>query len=133
MHRFTSPLALLLVVACSPSRPGNVDLDRLLADADPGQWLALGRTWKADRFAPLTQINDSNVSRVGFAWEAPFRSNRGRVEHGQEATPVMVDGVLYLSGPWGSVLALDARTGAERWRYDPEVDGPTAATPAATW
>ena len=123
MPRYTSSLVLLLVVACSAPRPGNVDLERLTADTDPGQWLALGRTWKADRFAPLTQINDSNVTRVGFAWEAPFRSNRGRVEHGQEATPLMVDGVLYLSGPWGSVLALDAKTGAERWRYDPEVDG----------
>jgi quinohemoprotein ethanol dehydrogenase len=45
------------------------------------------------------------------------------VEHGQEATPIVVDGVLYVSGPWGSVSALDAITGRERWRYDPEVDG----------
>ncbi|MFN8668733.1 MAG: PQQ-dependent dehydrogenase, methanol/ethanol family [Gemmatimonadaceae bacterium] len=103
---------------------GNVDAQRLLAaDSQPGQWMSLGRTFKAERFSPLTQLNDTNATRLGFAWEYSARTHRGRVEHGQEATPIVVDGVLYASGPWGTVYAVDARTGAEKWRYDPEVDG----------
>jgi quinohemoprotein ethanol dehydrogenase len=118
--------ALLLAAACGAPAPGPgaVDETRLRrADAEPGQWLSLGRTWRADRFSPLTRITPENVGTLGFAWEHEARSRRGRVEHGQEATPIVVDGVLYVSGPWGSVIAADARTGAPRWRYDPEVDG----------
>ncbi len=115
---------LLALSACGSSGPGNVDLPRLLkSEREPGAWISVGRGWKNDWYSPLTQINDSTVSRLGFAWEYQARSGRGRVEHGQEATPVVVDGVMYVSGPWGSVFAVDARTGAEQWRYDPDVDG----------
>ena len=117
-------LAILCVAGCAAPTPGHIDLNRLQrADREPGQWLTIGRTWKADRFSPLARITADNAAQLGFAWEYQARSHRGRVEHGQEATPVVVDGVLYVSGPWGSVFAVDAKTGAERWRYDPEVDG----------
>ncbi len=119
---------LLLLVACgessSPPRDGRVDLARLQnAQKEPGQWLSLGQSWRGERFSALTQINADNARSLGFAWEYEARSHRGRVEHGQEATPIVVDGVLYVSGPWGSVFAVEAKTGVERWRYDPEVDG----------
>jgi quinohemoprotein ethanol dehydrogenase len=116
----------LAVVACaSPTtKPGNIDLARLTAaDREPGQWLALGRNFKGDRYSPLDRITAANATQLGFAWEYPARTRRGRVEHGQEATPIVVDGLLYASGPWGVVYAVDARTGQEKWRYDPEVDG----------
>jgi quinohemoprotein ethanol dehydrogenase len=114
----------LMGVACgAPPTPGAVDRDRLLRDDEPGQWLAAGRTWRADRYSPLARIHDGNVDSLGVAWEYEFRSRRGRVEHGQESTPVVVDGVVYISGPWGSVAAVEGATGAERWRYDPVVDG----------
>ncbi len=120
--RRTLPL-LLVALACAPG-DGAIDLDRLRqADDEPDQWMALGRTYRGDRFSPLDQITTDNVTSLGFAWEYEARSRRGRVEHGQEATPIMVDGVLYASGPWGSAFAVDAATGQERWRYDPEVDG----------
>jgi quinohemoprotein ethanol dehydrogenase len=96
---------------------------RLRRDNEPAQWLALGRTWRGDRFSPLTRIDTTNVSQLGLAWEYDFRSRRGRVEFGQESTPIVVDGVLYATGPWGVVVALDAATGRERWRYDPPADG----------
>lgn len=116
-------LATMLVAACKQSTPGNVTLDRWKnADQEPGQWMSLGRTWKADRFSPLAKISDTNAGQLGFAWEYEARSHRGRVEHGQESTPIVVDGVLYASGPWGSVFAVDAKTGKEKWRHDPEVD-----------
>lgn len=113
-----------VVAACHKSELGRIDMNRLReADREPGQWMALGRTFKGDRFSPLDAISADNATGVGFAWEYQARSHRGRVEHGQEATPIVVDGVLYVSGPWGAVFAVDAKTGAERWRYDPAVDG----------
>ncbi|MEP7312212.1 MAG: PQQ-dependent dehydrogenase, methanol/ethanol family [Pseudomonadota bacterium] len=123
--RCTLGLVLLLALsACGGKPPGNVDTARLqAARSEPSQWLSLGRNWQGDRFSPLTQISADNAGKLGFAWEYGFRSRRGRVEHGQEATPLVVDGVIYASGPWGSAIAVDARTGKERWRYDPEVDG----------
>jgi quinohemoprotein ethanol dehydrogenase len=57
------------------------------------------------------------------AWEFSDFTVRGRTHRGMEATPIMVDGTLYVSGPWSVVYAIDARTGKERWRYDPKVDG----------
>ncbi len=124
MRRALLPGLMLLLAACTGKPPGQVDAARLMAvDKEPGQWLALGRNWQGDRFSPLTHINDGNVARLGFAWEYEFRSRRGRVEHGQEATPLVIDGVIYASGPWGSAIAVDARTGKEIWRYDPDVDG----------
>jgi len=117
-------LLVILLAGCTPVGEGSVDLARWLgADSEPSQWLSLGRTWRAERFSPLRAITEENVHEMGFAWEYEARSRRGRVEHGQEATPIFVDGVLYASGPWGSVFAVDARTGQERWRYDPDVDG----------
>ncbi len=118
------PLLVLCLTACnSTPTPGAVDHARLQRDTEPGQWLANGRNWRAERFSPLTRISDQNVDSLGVAWEYEFRSHRGRVEHGQEATPVMVDGVIYVSGPWGTVAAIDAVSGVEKWRYDPKVDG----------
>ena len=106
------------------TRVAWVDAERVAnADHEPDQWLALGRTYRGDRLSPLTQIKADNVGTLGFAWQYEARSHRGRVEHGQEATPIVVDGVLYASGPWGSVFAVNAQSGQERWRYDPEVDG----------
>ena len=118
-------LAVLLVLsACGKTPSGQVDVARLqAASGEPGQWLALGRNWQGDRFSPLTKISVDSATKLGFAWEYEFRSHRGRVEHGQEATPLVVDGVIYASGPWGSAIAVDAKSGRERWRYDPEVDG----------
>ncbi|HEX4931694.1 MAG TPA: hypothetical protein VFV33_00860, partial [Gemmatimonadaceae bacterium] len=94
-------LASTLAVACGePVRQaagtsGAVDAPRLLRDDEPGAWLTVGRNWRADRFSPLARIHDGNVDSLGVAWEFDFRSRRGRVERGLEATPVIVDGVVY--------------------------------------
>jgi quinohemoprotein ethanol dehydrogenase len=89
-----------------------------LAAAEPpsGEWRLHGRTHDEQRFSPLAAIDRSNVASLGLAW-----SYRTATTRGLEATPLMVDGVLYLTGSWSRVYALDARTGKELWTYDPEV------------
>jgi PQQ-dependent dehydrogenase (methanol/ethanol family) len=88
------------------------------ADAEPGNWMAHGRTNDEQRFSPLDQINAGNVAQLGVAWEYETGSVRGL-----EASPIVVDGVMFFSGNWGTVHAMDARTGKALWTYDPEVPG----------
>ena len=73
-------------------------------------------------YSPLIQINKENVSSLGYAWEYDASTIIGNVPRGLEATPIVVDGVLYTSGAWGVVYALDGRTGKELWIYKPDVD-----------
>jgi quinohemoprotein ethanol dehydrogenase len=72
-------------------------------------------------YSPLSSINSGNVEALGFAWQ--FKTGASR---GMEATPVVADGVLYTSGPWGVVYALDAADGRLLWHFDPHVDGQVA-------
>ena len=95
---------------------GEIDRARLLAaDQHPGQWLTSGRDFGKGHFSPLTQINTETVGRLGFAWAYDTHTIRGL-----EATPIVVDGVMYSSGPTGFVYALDAKTGKEIWTFDPK-------------
>ena len=97
------------------ARAGWVDGPRLAhADREPGSWLTDGRDQGGTFFSPLRSINSSNVGRLGFAWQYDLGTNRG-----QEATPIVVDGVMYTAGERGYVYALKAMTGKEIWRFDP--------------
>jgi quinohemoprotein ethanol dehydrogenase len=73
---------------------------------------------RGSRFSPLNQINDHNVSQLGLAWYYDLDTNRG-----QEATPIIVDGVMYFTSAWSKVFALNATTGKVLWSYDPKVPG----------
>src|SRR5581483_8082050 len=96
-----------------------VSMERLIhANQEAGQWMSVGRTYDEQRFSPLSQINKSNVAGLGLAWFADFDSNRG-----QEATPLEVDGTLYVSTAWSKVRAYEARSGRLLWSYDPKVPG----------
>ncbi|MBZ5643818.1 MAG: PQQ-dependent dehydrogenase, methanol/ethanol family [Acidobacteriia bacterium] len=86
------------------------------ADREPGNWLSHGRTYNEQRFSPLKVINDKNVTRMGLAWHYDLDTRRG-----QEATPLVVDGVMYFSTAWSKVVALQAATGKPLWTYDPKV------------
>src|SRR5262245_34905328 len=91
------------------------------ADADVGEWLTTGRTYSEQRFSPLDQIHDKNVGRLHEVWS--FETGLGR---GHEATPIVHDGVLFFTGSWSVVFAVDARTGKQLWKYDPQVEKITA-------
>jgi quinohemoprotein ethanol dehydrogenase len=98
---------------------GMIDEKRINnADSEPGNWLAHGRTYEEQRFSPLDQINRDSVSRLGLAWSVDMRSTRGL-----EATPIVVDGMMFVSSAWSKVHAFDAVSGEEIWFYDPQVPG----------
>ena len=99
-------LATLFVAGC---------LGRAPADAD---WAVHGGTAMEQRFSPLDQIDKTNVARLGLAWTAEFDTTRG-----QQATPIVVDGLMFVSTAWSKVYAFDAASGRQLWQFDPEVDG----------
>ena len=98
-------------------KTAQVDDARLLAaNEDGANWMSYGRTYDEQRFSPLTDVNDSNVGQLGLEWSADMDTARG-----QEATPIVVDGVMYVSTAWSMVKAYDAATGKPLWAYDPKV------------
>jgi quinohemoprotein ethanol dehydrogenase len=120
-------LALALavgLVACNKTTggggAGNVDGARIAAADSPtnADWVSYGKGYSEQRFSPLDKVNTTNVGQLGLAWYAQFDTDRG-----QEATPLMVDGVLYTTTAWSKVFAFDAATGKLIWSYDPKVDG----------
>lgn len=111
---------LVAVGGCDKSEPEAVGAsDTPLADRD---WPLHGRVNGEDRFSPLGQINTENVDDVGLAWEVSMDSQRGL-----EATPIVVDGVMYVTSTWSRVFAFNAKTGESLWKYDPEVPRDWAA------
>ncbi|NGY05765.1 PQQ-dependent dehydrogenase, methanol/ethanol family [Solimonas terrae] len=115
-------LSCALLVACAngfqsqepaaapPPAPANASL------GDPGAWTSTGRDAAEQRYSPLTQIDQKNVDGLGLAW-----SYKLDVDRATEATPVVVDGIMYVTGAYSIVSALDPRDGHELWKYDPKV------------
>jgi len=121
-----------LLVACSGAKQTTtapppqekqhaaVDAARLTAAAEDGaNWMSYGRTYDEQRFSPLKTINAANVGQLKLAWHYDLDTAH-RV---QEATPLVIDGVMYVSSAWSKVFALDAASGKEIWAYDPKVPG----------
>ncbi len=80
-------------------------------------WPTVGLDYAETRFSKLNQINTDNVRDLGLVWSYNLESSRGI-----EATPLVVDGIMYQSAPWNVVHAIDARTGTKIWSFDPGVD-----------
>ena len=87
-----------------------------IANKSSADWLSYGGDYHEQRFSSLKQINDANVGDLGLAWSFDTDYDRGL-----EATPLVVDGVMYVSGNWSVVYALDAKTGKLLWKHDPQV------------
>lgn len=97
---------------------GALDRERLLnADAEPDNWFTEGRDFGKSHFSTLDAINVDTIGELGFAWDYHTGTTRGL-----EATPIVIDGVLFTSGTTGRAYALDAVTGEEIWAFDPESD-----------
>ena len=99
---------------------GNVTDRRVINSPsdEPGSWLTYGQNFKEQRFSELTQINTDTIARLGLAWTTQIGDYNMRMQ----GTPLVVDGVMYVSNGWSVIYALDATTGEEIWKYDPEVD-----------
>ena len=110
-------ISLAAVAAAQQAR--RVDDAVLKNAAQSGEeWLTYGRNHSETRYSPLNQLNTGNVSRLGLAWSYDLGQGGG----GQEATPLVSNGTLYGITNWSVIFAVDARTGKERWRWDPEVN-----------
>ncbi|HET9106464.1 MAG TPA: PQQ-binding-like beta-propeller repeat protein [Steroidobacteraceae bacterium] len=93
----------------------DVPYAQLAREAYPGNdWPTYGGSYASDRFSTLTQIDARNVSRLALRWLYPFPGNRWRIE----CSPLVSNGIMYVTGPEGQVMALDARTGAKLWEHD---------------
>ncbi len=99
-------IAALLALACATTASGPETVE----------WPLHGLTPSEARFSPLDQIDEASVGRLGLAWSLELGTKRGL-----EATPILVEGVLYVTGTWSVVSAVDARTGRLLWRHDPQV------------
>jgi quinohemoprotein ethanol dehydrogenase len=97
--------------------PGPDDDALVNAAKSADEWLTYGRDYAETRFSPLEQINERSVARLGLAWTYETGSVRGH-----EATPLVMDGVLYATTSWSNVFALDARTGEQLWFWDSQAD-----------
>ena len=119
MRRVALTLAVMVLAGCR----ANVDVP---SGGPVAEWPAYGGDTGGSRYSPLTQITRDNVAHLDVAWT--YRT--GDVSDGRktlrktsfQATPIMVDGTLYLSTPFNRVVALDPETGRERWSYDPKLD-----------
>ncbi|MFN3609303.1 MAG: PQQ-dependent dehydrogenase, methanol/ethanol family [Hyphomonas sp.] len=118
-------LAALTLAACGqgqvqkaePRGFAAVDTARISTESAGNEWLTYGGTYDEQRHSKLTAISKENVGELGVAWTYDLATNRG-----VESTPIVVDGVMYVTSAWSVVYALDAKTGAEKWVYDPGVD-----------
>ena len=94
-----------------------VDGEAIIANAKTTKdWLSHGLDYSETRFSKLTEINADNVKNLGLKWTYNLESLRG-----VEATPLVVDGIMYVTASWSVVHAVDVRTGKRIWTYDPQV------------
>ncbi len=124
MQRTTSlPFLIVLpflMTSLLPAQQGTRVDDNVLKNTPRSgdEWLTYGQNPGETRYSPLKQIDATNVSRLGLAWSYDVGQGGGN----QEATPLVWNGTLFSITNWSVVFALDARTGKERWRWDPEVN-----------
>ena len=125
MHHFrwlfllASGVILTSLLAIAALQNKRVDENALKNAGQNGEeWLTYGLNYGETRYSPLTQINATNVSRLGLAWTYEIGPGGGN----QEATPLVSNGVLFSITNWSITYAVDARTGKQLWRYDPQVD-----------
>ena len=118
-----------LLLAAGVHAEGDVNETRVLEESPRGEnWFLKGGNFRGEHFSPLDHIDTDNVADLGLAW-----AQRLPVPDGISATPIVVDGVVYLSGAWSLVFAIDAKTGKQLWTYDPDVRSRLAKDPGMSW
>ncbi|HLT01695.1 MAG TPA: PQQ-dependent dehydrogenase, methanol/ethanol family, partial [Geminicoccaceae bacterium] len=122
-HWAVAACAALALAGCKErAAEGGIDADRLTnAAADSANWITYGRDYAEQRYSPLDQISAETVGELGLVWFADLDTARG-----QEGTPLVIDGTIYITTAWSKVKAYDGATGEPLWQYDPEVPGEIA-------
>ena len=113
MSSITPRYAVLLALCCSGCAAAGMSPAPAVATRN---WTAHALDDAETRFSTLTQMTADNVKQLGLVWSYDLQSTRG-----VEATPLVVDGVMYVTAPWSIVHAIDARTGKNLWTFDPQV------------
>ena len=122
-------ISLFVATAAYSESAGNVTQSRVLAESAKGDnWFLNGGNFRGEHFSPLTEINTSNVGGLKLEWSLDLPAPDGIA-----ATPIVVDGTIYLSAPRSIVFAIDATTGEIRWTYDPELHKQFAERPYLSW
>lgn len=106
-----------LLASCSQTPQVVDDATLRNSDQDSANWIMYGRTYDDHRYSPLKQIDEQSAGKLGLAWSRELGTTRGL-----EGTPLVKDGVIYITSSWSMVYALDAKTGQLRWTHDPKVD-----------
>lgn len=108
--------ALMSLASHANSQPAAQTVNESSIMNPGGEWLSHGRTYREQRFSPLDSVNRDNVDELDLVWSFKFDTARG-----MEATPIVHDGVIYVSTGWSHVHAIDARSGEELWHYDAKI------------
>src|SRR5688572_4927292 len=109
---------LSLTTVDSQQRVRRID-DKTLKDAGTGtEWVSTGMSWNEQRYSPMIRITPANIGALSLAWSYELGPGGGN----QTATPLYSNGILYTVTNWSIVAAIDARTGKDLWRYDPQAD-----------
>jgi alcohol dehydrogenase (cytochrome c) len=122
-------LALVSTAALTPLRAADMTFERALnADAEPQNWLLHHKNYQGHRFSQLKQIDTGTVANLKLAFTVGLGGMEAGVKHANgnlEATPLVDDGIMYITDGWGSVYAIDVTSGKKgviRWKFNPEVD-----------
>ncbi|MDE0272600.1 MAG: PQQ-dependent dehydrogenase, methanol/ethanol family [Gammaproteobacteria bacterium] len=117
---------LIFMAGCNPATEpdpnGQQDThterfdDARIQDPQADEWLSYGRDYSEQRFVSSDQINKANIADLGLAYSVDLGTKLGNI-----ATPLVVNGLLIFPTNWNVVYAIDARTGEQRWRFDPQV------------
>ena len=113
---FLKAAALVAAMAWPAVQAATTVDGKAIADEKSGaNWLSYGRTYSEQRYSPLAQITADNVGSLGVAWFMDLPGQKSLL-----ATPIVVDGVMYFTGSYSLVFAVDTRTGKQLWQYDPK-------------
>ena len=124
----TAAVSAFIIVSPAAAQ-GDVSNKRVLEESAKGEnWFLKGGNFRGEHFSPLSQVNVENVASLELAWTTDLP-----IPDGVSATPIVVDGVIYLSGAFSMVYAIDAEDGQVIWSFDPGVRQAFADDPGLSW
>ena len=127
--RILMTVVSVFTLVSSAAAEGDVTNKRVLEESATGEnWFLKGGNFRGEHFSPLSQVNDENVADLGLAWTTDLP-----IPDGISATPIVVDGVIYLSGAFSIVYAIDAADGRIIWSHDPDIRPAFADDPDLSW